>query len=205
MTNDELIIDKMITIDDDGMPKPPSLRQLIDKDVRQLYSRDKSRNKEMYIKECIIIYYLYDPKSPAQQSGLNDKEALKMGIEQAGLPNNYIPDNLVRNIGKRYYEQNITEAGKVVENITKGIHNINLFISLSNQLLSEKISNPSTINIDDIGGLMKLVDNITEKASELPDVMEKLNKAKEALLYEKQSETVRGGVNFTSSMDASNY
>ena len=33
MTN-KLLIDSLIEIDDSGMPKPPSLRNLIDKDVR---------------------------------------------------------------------------------------------------------------------------------------------------------------------------
>ena len=53
--NYKLCIDTLITIDDDGMPQPPTTRQLIDKDVRSLYSRDKSEDKHNYIAECIII------------------------------------------------------------------------------------------------------------------------------------------------------
>ena len=66
----KLTIEKLITIDKSGMPKAPSLRQLIDKDVRELYIRDRTDTKEMYVKECIVIYYLGDPKSPAKQKGL---------------------------------------------------------------------------------------------------------------------------------------
>ena len=51
----QIIIDELITIDDSGMPKPPNLRQLLDSDIRDLYRRDKTKDKSMYIKECIVI------------------------------------------------------------------------------------------------------------------------------------------------------
>ena len=81
MNNYKLTIDTLITIDDNGMPVPPTTRQLIDRDVRELYRRDKTKDKTMYIKECIVIYYLGDPKSPARQAGLSDSECLKMAID----------------------------------------------------------------------------------------------------------------------------
>ena len=120
--NSKLLIDSLIVIDDNGMPKPPTTRQLIDRDIRELYTRDKTPDKKNYIAECIVIYYLGDPKSPARQAGLSDPEALKMAIEQAGLDKKYIPDKLVIRLISRYYDENITEAGKVVENILKIIH-----------------------------------------------------------------------------------
>ena len=98
MRRDELIIDNMLVIDDNGIPKAPSIRQLMDKDVRTLYEQDKTDNKAEYIKQCIVIYYLGDPKSPAKQQGLSDAEALKMAIEQAGLPVSYHPTALMLKI-----------------------------------------------------------------------------------------------------------
>ena len=106
MVNKNLIIDSLIVIDDTGMPVPPTTRQLIDRDIRELYRRDKTPDKKNYIAECIVIYYLGDPKSPARQAGLSEPEALKMAIEQTGLPRDYIPDALVLRLIKRYYEEN---------------------------------------------------------------------------------------------------
>lgn len=60
MTN--IVIEKMLTIDDTGMPKAPSLRQLQDKDVALLWQRDTTKDKRKYIGEVGIIYYLGDPK-----------------------------------------------------------------------------------------------------------------------------------------------
>lgn len=203
MNKYKLTIDSLISIDDNGMPIPPSTRQLIDKDIRELYRRDNNKDKKRYIQECIIIYYLGDPKSPAKQSGLSDAEALKMAIEQAGLEKNYIPDVLVLRLIKRYYEENITEAGRVVENILKGLHNINLSIDVINSLLNEKLN--SRISIDDVNSILGLINAINAQSKELPSILKRLEEAKENLMYEKETELSRGGSVVLSSMDADNY
>lgn len=203
MISADLIIDKMLVIDDTGMPIAPTIRQLMDKDIKQLYTRDKTKDKSNYIKECIVIYYLGDPKSPAKQSGLSDAESLKMAIQQAGLKDDYIPDELVQKIIKRYYYQNITEAGKVVENIQKGIHNINLSIDAINGILNEKLQ--SGLTLDDLSNILGMIDNVNKKASELPSIIKRLEEAKQNLMYEKETEVARGGNAVLSSMDASNY
>lgn len=203
MNNNKLLIDSLLLLDDTGMPQPPTLKQLIDRDVRELYRRDKTKEKKMYIAECIIIYYLGDPKSPARQSGLSDPEALKMAIEQAGLPKTYIPDVLVLRLIKRYYEENITEAGKVVENILKGVHNINLSIDVINSLLNEKLkSNPT---LEEIPIILDMMKRVNEQAGAIPSMLKKLEEAKQNLMYEKETEVSRGGQTVLSSMDAEAY
>lgn len=203
MNKYKLTIDSLIVIDDNGMPVPPTTRQLIDKDIRELYTRDKTRDKHKYIQECIVIYYLGDPKSPAKQAGLSDAEALKMAIEQANLEKNYVPDVLVLRLIRRYYEENITEAGRVVENILKGLHNINLSIDVINSLLNEKLN--SRISIDDVNSILGLINAINAQSKELPSILKRLEEAKENLMYEKETELSRGGNVVLSSMDADNY
>lgn len=203
MSRYKLTVDTLITIDDNGMPVAPNVRQLLDKDVRTLYTRDKTKDKSQYIKECIVIYYLGDPKSPARQSGLSDPEALKMAIEQADLEKNYIPDALVLKLIKRYYEENITEAGRVVENILKGLHNINLSISVINSILNEKLN--SNISLENMSSVMELMDAVNNQSKNIPSLLKKLEEAKENLMYEKETELSRGGNIVSSSMDAENY
>jgi len=203
MNKYKLTIDSLISIDDNGMPVAPTTRQLIDKDIRELYRRDTTKDKQRYIKECIVIYYLGDPKSPAKQAGLSDSEALKMAIEQADLEKNYIPDILVLRLIRRYYEENITEAGRVVENILKGLHNINLSIDVINSLLNEKLN--SKITTDEISTVLNLISAINAQSKELPSILKRLEEAKENLMYEKETELSRGGNVVLSSMDADNY
>ena len=193
-------IDSMLVVDDTGMPVPPTIRQLLDRDIRSLYTRDKSKDKKQYIAECIVIYQLGDPKSPARQSGLSEREALKYAIEQAGLNSDYIPDNLVLRLIKRYYDENITEAGRVVENILQTIHNINLGISQINRFLNEKLASP--LDGDTIGTILGLVDNVKKQAGDIPSILKKLEESKQNLLYEQQTELSRGGTAVLSSMDA---
>lgn len=203
MIKNKLTIDSLLVIDDNGMPVAPTLRQLIDKDVRALYQRDKSTDKSQYTKECIVIYYLGDPKSPARQSGLSDPEALKMAIEQADLPKNYIPDSLVIRLIKRYEDENLTEAGRVVENILKGLHNINISINVINSLLNEKLN--SHVTMDDVTAIIDLMNGVNEQSKKLPAMLKSLEEAKENLMYEKETEAARGGQIVSSSMDAENY
>ena len=195
-----ITIDSMLVVDDTGMPVPPTIKQLLDRDIRTLYTRDKTKDKKQYIAECIIIYQLGDPKSPARQSGLSEREALTYAIEQAGLDNNYIPDQLVLKLIKRYYNENITEAGRVVENILQTIHNINLGISQINRFLNEKLASP--LDGDTIGVILTLVDNVKKQAGDIPSILKKLEEAKQNLLYEQQTELSRGGTAVLSSMDA---
>ena len=203
MSRYKLTVDTLITIDDNGMPVAPNVRQLLDKDVRTLYTRDKTKDKSQYIKECIVIYYLGDPKSPARQSGLSDPEALKMAIEQADLEKNYIPDALVLKLIKRYYDENITEAGRVVENILKGLHNINLSISVINSILNEKLN--GNLSLENISSIMELMNQVNDQSKNLPAILKRLEEAKENLMYEKETELSRGGNVVSSSMDAENY
>ena len=203
MARNKLDITQLITIDDNGMPVPPNTAQLLDRDIRQLYSRDKDKNKQGYIKDCIVIYYLGDPKSPARQAGLSDAEALKMAIEQADLPKNYIPDTLVIRLINRYYDENIGEAGRTVENILKGIHNVNLMISKVNDLLNEKLN--TTTDLAGVKEAIGLLDDVNDAAGKIPGMIKKLEEAKQNLLYEKETELSRGGVIVSSSMDADNY
>ena len=193
-------IDSMLVVDDTGMPVPPTIRQLLDRDIRTLYTRDKTKDKKQYIAECIVIYQLGDPKSPARQSGLSEREALKYAIEQAGLNGDYIPDQLVLKLIKRYYDENITEAGRVVENILQTIHNINLGISQINRFLNEKLASP--LDGDTIGVILGLVDNVKKQAGDIPSILKKLEESKQNLLYEQQTELSRGGTAVLSSMDA---
>lgn len=190
----------MLLIDETGMPKAPTIRQLIDRDICTLYSRDKSPDKKQYIAEAIVIYQLGDPKSPARQSGLSEAEALRYAIDQAGLPKNYIPDSLVLRLIKRYYDENITEAGRVVENLLQVIHNINLGIGQINRYLNEKLASP--LDNDSIGIILSLVENVKKQAGDIPSTLKKLEEAKQNLMYEQETELSRGGNAVLSSMDA---
>lgn len=196
-----ITLDSLLVVDDTGMPQPPGIRQLLDRDIRTLYTRDKSADKKQYMAEAIIIYQLGDPKSPARQSGLSEREALQYAIEQAGLEKNYIPDSLVLRLIKRYEAENLTEAGRVVENILQTIHNINLVISHINRYLNEQLGKP-TLSGEELSVIMTNIAAVKKEAGDIPSILKKLEEAKQNLMYEQETELSRGGNAVLSSMDA---
>lgn len=194
-------IDSLLVVDDTGMPKAPGIRQLLDRDIRTLYSRDKSPDKKQYMAEAIVIYQLGDPKSPARQSGLSEREALQYAIEQAGLDKGYIPDSLVLRLIKRYEDENLTEAGRVVENILQTIHNVNLLISHLNKYFNDQLAKP-TLSCEELSVMFGNIAAVKKEAGDIPSILKKLEEAKQNLMYEQETELSRGGNAVLSSMDA---
>lgn len=195
-----LDIDKLLVIDNTGMPQAPGIRQLLDKDVALLWQRDTTKDKRKYIAECGVIYYLGDPKSPARQQGLSDREALDMAIEQFDLDKSYLPDPLVKKLIDKYYNQNITEAGIAIENLNKSIHLISLAANKINDLLNAKLT--QNIVEDDIPGVLSLIDSVSKKIAEVPNLVKALGVAYENLRTEEETKLARGGMTISSSMNA---
>ena len=197
---DNLNIDKLLVIDNTGMPQAPGIRQLLDKDVALLWQRDTTKDKRKYIAECGVIYYLGDPKSPARQQGLSDREALQMAIEQFDLGSDYLPDPLVKKLIDKYYTQNITEAGIAIENLNKSIHLISLAANKINDLLNKKLT--QNITEEDIPSTLVLIDSVSKKIAEVPNLVKALGVAYENLRTEEENVMARGGERVLSSMDA---
>lgn len=195
-----LSIEKMLTIDETGMPKAPTLRQIQDKDVALLWQRDTTKTKKKYIAEVGVIYYLGDPKSPAKQQGLSDDESLKMAIENYDLPKDYVPDSLVKKLIDKYYKANITEAGVALEALQKAVHLVSLSATKISELLNKKLS--GAISDDDIQSFLVLQDAVDKRVTEIPNLVKSLGVAYENLRNEEEEQRARGGKQILSSMDA---
>ena len=198
--NASIDIEKMIVIDDTGMPRAPGVRQLMDKDVLELWSRDKSKEKTKYLQEAGVIYYLGDPKSPAKQQGLSDDEALQMAIDNFNLPSSYTPDSLVKKLIDKYYINNITEAGVALEALQKSIHLVSLAAVRINEQLNKKLS--TTLVDEDISPILVMMDAVSKRITEIPALTKALGTAYENLRNEEEEQLARGGKTILSSMDA---
>lgn len=196
----DIIIEKMLTIDETGMPKAPNIRQLQDKDVLTLYSRDTTKDKRKYIAEVGVIYYLGDPKSPARQQGLSDLEALKMAIDNYDLPKDYVPDVLVKRLIDKYYTSNITEAGVALEALHKSIHLVSIAATKINEVLNKKLSAP--MDEEGMTSILSFMDNVSKKIAEIPALTKALGVAYDNLKNEKETQLARGGQQILSSMNA---
>lgn len=195
-----VVIEKMLTIDDTGMPQAPTIRQLQDKDVALLWQRDSTKDKRKYISEVGVIYYLGDPKSPGRQQGLSDKECLKLAIENYNLPKDYVPDSLVKKLIDKYYKDNITEAGVALEVLHKSIHLVSLAAVRINEHLNNKLN--GAISDEDINSILTMMDAVSKRVTEIPTLTKSLSTAYENLRNEEEEQLARGGKKILSSMDA---
>lgn len=196
----QINIDKLLVIDETGMPKAPTLRQILDKDVALLWQRDTTKDKRKYIAEAGVIYYLGDPKSPARQQGLTDEEALRTAIDNFNLPKDYQIDSLVRKLIDKYYTQNITEAGVALEVLHKSIHLVSIAATKINDILNRKLSN--AISDEDITQILTMMDAVSKRITEIPALTKALGVAYENLRNEEEQQLARGGKQILSSMDA---
>ena len=193
-----LDLDWMLTIDETGMPQAPNIKQLLDRDVALLWTRDKSPDKIQYIKEVGVIYYLGDPKGPCLQEGLSEKESLKRAIENFDLPKDYQPDTLVWKLIKRYYNQRVGAAMENVIVLKKGLHNNTLAASKLNELLNEKLNEGASL--ETAASIINLMDSLNKKVSDMPGLLKALQQAEENLLCEQEQTSGRGGEVVLSSM-----
>ena len=193
-----LDLDWMLTIDETGMPQAPNMKQLLDRDVALLWTRDKTPDKIQYIKEVGVIYYLGDPKGPCLQEGLSEKESLRRAIENFDLPKDYQPDALVWKLIKRYYNQRVGAAMENVIVLKKGLHNNTLAASKLNELLNEKLNEGASL--ETAASIISLMDSLNKKVSDMPGLLKALQQAEENLLFEQEQTSGRGGEVVLSSM-----
>lgn len=195
-----ITIEKLLTIDETGMPQAPTIRQLQDKDVALLWQRDTTKNKRKYIAEAGVIYYLGDPKSPAKQQGLSYDESLKMAIDNYNLPEDYVPDSLVKKLIDKYYVSNITEAGVALEALQKSIHLVSIASVRINDHLNRKLS--GALSDEDITSILTMMDAVSKRITEIPALTKALGTAYENLRNEEEEKFARGGKQILSSMNA---
>lgn len=70
-------IDKIISVDESGMPCAPNPRQLLDKDVLALYSRDKTQDKKDILLNVGLFIILETQKVLVDKKGVVIMNVLK--------------------------------------------------------------------------------------------------------------------------------
>jgi hypothetical protein len=198
MKTTPLDVSDLLYIDKQGYTTAPNIYQLQDKDVRTLYERDKDSNKLNYIKEVGVVYYLADPKSPANQLGYNLKEALAMAKTNYDLDKEWQPDGLIYRLIDKYRKGKVGVAGEVMDSALKAIHNSSLALNKLNELVSDKLS--AGLTIEETITVVEMVTKINTIVDLIPKQIKALNEAKQNLEYEVEQKKARGGITITTSM-----
>ena len=103
---------------------------------KKILKRDKSRTKEMALKEMLFIYYYCDIKSDYMIVKEEHRiDEIKKDIE---LPDNWKIDAIMQEAIDFYQLRSITILGKLCQNAMKAANDISDYLSRTDILLAER-------------------------------------------------------------------
>ena len=141
---------------------------------RKILKRDKSRNKDLALKEMLFIYYYTDIKS--DYLIIDIKLRTNEIIKDIQLPDNWKIDNIMQDAINFYEERSLTVIGKLYKNALLAANDISEYLTKTKELLEER---------DDRGKPVTTLTTIVGGISKIKVVMQDLKAAEKELIKEK--------------------
>jgi hypothetical protein len=145
---------------------------------KSILKRDKSRNKDIAVKEMLFIYYYIDIKSDyliISDLKLRASEIIK----DVGLPEGWKIDQTIQEAIDFYESRSITVIGKLYKDALTSVREMSEYLRNTGDLLKERTSN---------GGTVTTLPMITSAQEKIPKIMQNL-KAAEKEVVKEQIET----------------
>lgn len=157
--------DGILTVDDNlwGLEK-----------FKKILKRDKSRNKDLALKEMLFIYYYTDIKS--DYLIIDIKLRTNEIIKDLQLPDNWKIDSIMQEAIDFYEERSLTVIGKLYKNALLAANDISEYLTKTKELLEER---------DDRGKPVTTLTTIVGGISKIKVVMQDLKAAEKELIKEK--------------------
>ena len=164
--NGFLLKDGVLTVEDQLWGLEP---------FRKILKRDKSRNKDLALKEMLFIYYYCDIKSDYLIiSDLKERyNELKHDID---LPENWKIDNIIQEAIDFYEKRSLTVIGKLYKDALTSIHEMSEYLKNTGTLLRERNKND---------GVVTTLPMIISAQEKLPKIMQNLKAAEKEVLKER--------------------
>ena len=157
--------DGILTVDDNlwGLEK-----------FKKILKRDKSRNKDLALKEMLFIYYYTDIKS--DYLIIDIKLRTNEIIKDIQLPDNWKIDTIMQDAINFYEERSLTVVGKLYKNALLAANDISEYLTKTKELLEER---------DERGKPVTTLTTIVGGISKIKVVMQDLKAAEKELIKEK--------------------
>ena len=141
---------------------------------RKILKRDKSRNKDLALKEMLFIYYYTDIKS--DYLIIDIKVRTEEIIKDLQLPDNWKIDSVMQEAINFYEERSLTVIGKLYKNALLAANDISEYLTKTKELLEER---------DDRNKPVTTLTTIVGGISKIKVVMQDLKAAEKELIKEK--------------------
>lgn len=146
--------------------------------------RDKNKNEDLTYKELSFIWFYTDIRSDFQ-SILDDKLRMDEVKSRISLPSDWKPSQEVLDAIEVYKDYSHTPSS--------GLYNASITAA---KFIESKLGNPGTLleEKDSKDNPLYKLDTVLTMIGKIPDVMEKLHKAREQVVKELESKTdLKGG------------
>lgn len=156
------------------------------KPLRDLYNRDRTKNKDKFFQQISVIYFMVDPRSSFSYI-TDDDERLKAIIEENGLPNDFKVDKDLQKAIDVYKEHVVTTSYLLLQDTKIAIEKVRQFLR-----------NVDLTLLDDKGKPVYTINSITTAIKQVPQLAKDVVETEKLVAREIEEQgRARGGMSKT--------
>lgn len=160
----------------------PTQEALLIKPIRDLYFKDKSKNKEKFLQQMSVLYFYADPRSTYNYI-INDDERLQAIIEQEGLPKDFKITKELDTALQEYKKHTITTSYLLLQDTKIAVDKVRQFL--------REVDLTAT---DDRNKPIYTISSITQAIKQIPQLSKDLLEAEKIVSKEIEEQgRARGG------------
>ena len=150
------------------------------KPFKELWNRDKSKNKDKALQELAYVYFMCDPRSDYQYI-VDEDDRAKAIKEGEGIDSKWKPDNKVI-MAMEFYKQFKPVSALLLEDTRGAVDK-----------LRQLLRNIDLTEVDDKGKPIYTLNTVTATIKQIPSLVKDLDEAEKAIAKEiMESDKVRG-------------
>ena len=155
---------------------------LLIKPIRDLFNADRTKNKEKFMTQMSVIYFLADPRSSYNYI-VDEQERLQAIISQEGLPKDFKIDKKLEQAIQIYKEHTITSSYLLLQDTKIAIDKVREFL--------REIDLTET---DDKGKPIYTINQVTSAIKQIPQLAKDVLEAEKVVSKEIEEQgRARGG------------
>ena len=160
----------------------PTQECFLIKPLRQLFNADKSKNKEKFMQQLSVVYFMADPRSSYNYiTDLDDR--LEMIKEQEGLDKNFKIDDKLSEAIECYKKHTMTTSTLLLEDARTAVDKVRQFLREVN-----------LDAVDDKGKPKYTINSITAALKQIPQLAKDLQETEKTVTREvEEVGRARGG------------
>lgn len=160
----------------------PTQEAFLIKPIRDLYNKDKTKNKEKFLQQMSILYFYADPRSTYNYI-LDDEDRLQAIIEQEGLPKDFKIDKDLKKAILEYKKHTITTSYLLLQDTKIAVDKVRQFLREINLTATDDRNKP-----------IYTISSITQAIKQIPQLSKDLLEAEKIVSKEIEEQgRARGG------------